>query len=696
VNQAGVALLAIAALASLAALVFSLGGEFRRSHAWTTIGHYSVYAILGSSAVASLVLLAAFLSRDFGNAYVFEHSSKALSIPYTISAVWAGNAGSLLLWLLLLAVFMVIGVRAARRRDRSLAGLVTAVLSAMTLFFSLLVLFGPQCNPFIANSVSPTPQDGLGLNPQLQNPGMIIHPLALYAGYVAMAVPFALLLAGLAKKLPLTSWLGSVRTWVLVGWLFLTIGNVVGAWWAYVTLGWGGYWAWDPVENASLIPWLTATALLHATSMARRRNKHKFWMAWLVAITFLLTVFGTFLTRSGFATSVHAFAEPGLVPWFTTFMAVMFVAAFAVIVWRFEMLRGDPSLTSGADETATFLYTNIVLSVMTFVILWGVIFPPIANAVSSNKVELGTKFFNVVTAPLGLIVLAVLVLCMLVRVARGDWRRLGFDLGFSAGFGIVVLAVLLALGVRKGYPVAAFALSATAIAAVVIATARTGLGWKRRRSYGTILIHVGLAILIIGLAGSWTYKTSTEGQLTPGRSLALGDAKVTFVQITSGQRPDKEVTSAVLDLSLDGKPAGQLAPSLEYYPAGDQTWTRVARRSSVEGDIYITLLAVTPADKTVDIRMEAHPLIVWLWVGGGVMAFGALVALILGRRPSGAKGGAAGKAAAPAEPGAPPKPDPSGKPGAPHKPGPPGRSGAPHKPGPPGKPGSRPKPATKG
>jgi cytochrome c-type biogenesis protein CcmF len=642
------AFLAITAVASFAGLFFSLIGDLHHAPRWARAGHYSIYAVLAATVAAMLVLLAAFLSRDFGNAYVFAHSSRALSVPYTISAVWAGNAGSLLLWLLLLAVFMVVAARSARRRDPGFAAVAVAILSAMTLFFSLMVLFGPDCNPFTANPIVPSPADGLGLNPELRNPGMIIHPLALYIGYVAMAAPFALMLAGLVKKLPLDSWIASVRTWVLVGWLFLTIGNAVGAWWAYVTLGWGGYWAWDPVENASLIPWLTATALLHSMSIARRRSEQKGWMAWLLAITFLLTVFGTFLTRSGVAQSVHAFSGAGLIPWFVIFMVVMFVLAVAVLVWRSAQLRGAATLTDPTDEPTTFALTNILLSILTFVIFFGVVLPPIANAIVTNKIELNVSFFNILSDILGPIILAVLAFCMLARVARGSRRRLLLDGACAVAFGIVVLAVLLVFGVTRTFPLIAFVLSAIAVAAIVIATARTGLGWKRRRSYGPLLIHIGLAIVVIGIAGSWAYKTSTEGLLGAGKSLTLGDAQVTFVKLETSKASDRETTRAVLELEQDGKPSGQLLPALDYYPAGDQTWIRVARRSSLEGDIYVTLLAATPKDDTVNVRMEAHPLIVWLWAGAGIMAVGGLVALVLGRRPAGPKrGGAAAPAAAP-------------------------------------------------
>jgi cytochrome c-type biogenesis protein CcmF len=282
--------------------------------------------------------------------------------------------------------------------------------------------------------------------------------------------------------------------------------------------------------------------------------------------------------------------------------------------------------------------------VLTFVILWGVVFPPIANAVSSSTIELSTNFFNLVSAPLGLLLMAVLVVCMLARVRRGSWRRFAIDLSIAVGFGIVILVVLLALGVTKRFPVAAFALSAMAVAAIVIATVHAGLGWKRRRSYGAMLIHLGLMILIIGIAGSWAYKTSTEGQLAPGQTLTLGSAQVALVQVDKSQGADRETTAAVLDLTIDGKPAGQLVPRLEYYPASDQNWTRVAMRTSVTGDIYVLLQAADPATNTASVRLESHPLIVWLWVGGAVMALGSLIALLLGRRPAGPKGPGAGDA----------------------------------------------------
>jgi cytochrome c-type biogenesis protein CcmF len=626
VSSAGFALLAIAALAGFAGLLLPLLSRVLHRAVLARAGMWAADLVLLATIAAMALLLAAFLARDFGNLYVYEHSSRALSGIYTVSALWAGNAGSLLLWLLLMAVFTVVASRGGRGRDPESAPYLAAVLSAITFFFALIVLFGPGCNPFAANPIEPAPADGLGLNPMLKNPGMIIHPVALYLGYVAMAVPFALMIAGLAAGSSMRTWLGAVRRWTIIGWLFLTIGNVVGAWWAYVTLGWGGYWAWDPVENASLIPWLTATALLHAAITAQRRRRLMAWTASLAAVTFLLTIFGTFLTRAGIAESVHAFEDSGLVPWFTVFLVIMLALSLAVIVKRAGSLKHEGPAAPLFGEASNLLYTAGLLSVMTFFILWGVIFPPIANSLGTSQVVLGQGFFNAVTAPLGLVLIALLVLCTLQSPVARASRRLTVDLGVSAAVAVVVLVVLLAAGVRKPYPVAAFVLSAMAVSAVMLMFVRDP---RNRRRYGSMLVHLGLLILVIGLAGSWAYKESVEGQLAPGEKLTLGEVQVTYEDLRTQavNNTDKSVTQAVLQLAVDGRSKGEMRPSLEYYPASDQVWTRVARHTSASGDVYVSLLALETDGKTISLRLESHPLIVWLWIGGAVMTLGGIVAL---------------------------------------------------------------------
>jgi cytochrome c-type biogenesis protein CcmF len=646
VNGAGNALLAAAVVASLAGLLLPLLGRAWGRPVLVRAGMWALYAVLLLVVADVLVLLGGFLTRDFGNLYVYEHSSRALSWVYTVSALWAGNSGSLLLWLLLMAVFAVIAARGGRKRDVGSVSYLVPVLSLMNLFFSLLVLFAPACNPFVANHVATAAADGLGLNPMLQNPGMVIHPVTLYLGYVAMAVPFALMVAGLANRSPLAGWIAGVRRWALIGWLFLTIGNVVGAWWAYVTLGWGGYWAWDPVENASLIPWLTATALLHAVLMAQRRQRQQIWMVSLVSATFLLTIFGTFLTRTGVATSVHAFTEPGLIAWFVIFMVVMLALAVTLIVVRRAALRGpDGKPPSFFGESSNIFYTVVLLSVLTFLILWGVIFPPIAQSLYGGEFLLGTGFFDAVAAPLGLLLLLMMVVCSLVSSSRGSRRILTVGACVAGGVGLVVLVVLLVAGVRKGYPVAAFALTGAAVASVAMMLAR---GWRVRRRYGALLVHLGLLTLVIGLAGSWSFKDSVERELALGESLSLGKVEVVYqdLDVQPAGATGKEVTRATLGLSLDGDGAGELVPTLEYYPANDQTWTRVARRTSAAGDVYVSLLGVGADGETIDLKLEYHPLIVWLWIGGGIMSLGAIVALwSVRRRPRGAPLDAAGSPA---------------------------------------------------
>jgi cytochrome c-type biogenesis protein CcmF len=307
----------------------------------------------------------------------------------------------------------------------------------------------------------------------------------------------------------------------------------VGAWWAYVSLGWGGYWAWDPVENASLIPWLTATALLHSAFIAHRSERQKGWTVVLAVASFLLTIFGTFLTRTGVASSVHSFAESGLIAWFAVFMAVMLALAVTVIIRRWGDLRAKDGHGSLMGESSNVLYTVIILVALTFFIIWGVIFPPIAKSLAGSEVLLGTGFFDTVTAPLGLALLLLLAFCSLASFTRGSRRRLVWGVGAAAGVAVVVLVVLLATGVRKGYPVAAFALTGAAATAVVLRWARL---WRTRRAYGALVAHLGLVILVIGLAGSWSFKESTEAQLARGESLALGTVVVVYDDREHGGR----------------------------------------------------------------------------------------------------------------------------------------------------------------
>jgi cytochrome c-type biogenesis protein CcmF len=488
------------------------------------------------------------------------------------------------------------------------------------------------------------------MNPMLQHPGMVIHPVALYLGFVGCAIPFAVAMGGLLARSPSGGWLPAVRRWTLVGWLFLSIGNLVGAWWAYVTLGWGGYWAWDPVENASLMPWLTATALVHAVIMTRRRRMFLGWTAVLVAITFLLTIFGTFLTRSGIASSLHAFSDNTFIPWFTVFLLVAIGFSLAVILSRRSELASGRKLDDMLSRESAFLYTNLVLVIIAFVVLWGVVFPTITGALRGAKVELNPNFFTLVTVPLTLILMFLIGLCPLLPWRGRDRKQLWKDALWTATPAVIVLVVLLAVGLRKPYTLLSFTLAVFALASIVVQYARgwrarhkaSGSGWVRsfggmvwanRSRYGGFLVHLGVIIVLVGITGSYAFKQDVKTDLVTGDSLTIGRYELTYDGLTSEQAADKESARATFTITRDGKVVGHVYPVKEYYyPPQDQTWTRVALRSTLTDDVYVTLLGFAEDGSTVSVEAQLNPLVIWLWIGGGVLVVGGLIAMWPARR----------------------------------------------------------------
>lgn len=643
-NSLGYVCLILIDLACFAGLGLALAAIGTRKPGLTRGAVGAVYAVAALAVVASIVLVVALVTRDFGNPYVYTYTSRSLSFAYTVSAFWAGNAGSLLLWLLLMAVFSFVAVRQIRREDEPSVPYVTAILLAITAFFSLLTLFGNDSNPFIGAPGGVVPLDGLGMNPMLQHPGMVIHPVALYLGYVGCAIPFALAMGGLLARRPSAAWLPAVRRWALAGWLFLAIGNLVGAWWAYVTLGWGGYWAWDPVENASLMPWLTATALVHSVVMLRRRQMFLVWTVILAAVTFLLTIFGTFLTRSGIATSVHAFSDNTFIPWFTFFLLLAVIFFVAVMVSRRSELRSEKKLDNLLSRESAFLYANLVLVVIAFVVLWGVLFPTVAGALRGAKVELNPSFFTGVTVPLALILMLLTGLCPLLPWRGKDQSRLVKDVAWTAAPAVAALVVLLALGLRKPYTLLSFTLAVFALASIALQYGRgwrnrhkaSGKGWVRafggmiwanRSRYGGFLVHLGVIVVLVGITGSYAFKQVVDGDLSKGDSVDVGRFELTYDGLVEEQAVDKEVARATFTVSHDGRVVGQVNPVKEYYPASDQVWTRVDLYSTLAGDVYVSLLGYTDAGATVTIRAELNPLVGWLWIGGGVLLVGGLIVL---------------------------------------------------------------------
>jgi cytochrome c-type biogenesis protein CcmF len=658
VNILGYLCLILITISCFAGLGLALAGLSTGRRELTRSAVTAVYVVTGLAVVASIALVVVLVTRDFSNQYVYDYTSKSLSLAYTMSGFWAGNAGSLLLWLLLLAIFSLVALRQIRREDPDSTPYVAPILLAIITFFSLLTVFGNNSNPFLLlDGVNPfaglpagaVPDDGYGMNPMLQHPGMVIHPVALYLGFVGCAIPFAVAMGGLLARSPSVGWLPAVRRWTLVGWLFLSIGNLVGAWWAYVTLGWGGYWAWDPVENDSLMPWLTATALVHAVIMTRRRRMFLGWTAVLVAITFLLTIFGTFLTRSGIASSLHAFSDNTFVPWFTVFLIIGIVFSIAVIVSRRSELASGKRLVDMLSRESAFLYTYLVLVIIAFVVLWGVVFPTITGALRGTKVELNPNFFTVVTVPLTVILMFLIGLCPLLPWRGRDRKQLLKDATWTATPAVIVL-VCYSPSASKALHLLSFTLATFALASVVVQYARgwrarhkaSGAGWVRsfggmvwanRSRYGGFLVHLGVIIVLVGITGSYAFKQDVKTDLAKGDSLTIGRYELTYDDLASEQAADKELARATFTITRDGKVVGRVHPVKEYYyPPQDQTWTRVALRSTLTDDVYVTLLGFAEDGSSVSVEAQLNPLVIWLWIGGGVLVMGGLIAMWPARR----------------------------------------------------------------
>ena len=647
-NQLGHVCLILVLLACFAGLGLGLAGIFTGRRGLARGAATAMYAVAALAIVASIVLVIALVTRDFSNHYVAEYTSRSLPLAYTISAFWAGNAGSLLLWLLLMAVFSLIAMRQIQREDAPSAPLATVILLAITAFFSLLTVFGNNSNAFLQVSGAAA-ADGQGMNPMLQHPGMVIHPVALYLGYVGFAIPFALAMGGLLARSPSSAWIPAVRRWALIGWFFLAVGNLVGAWWAYVTLGWGGYWAWDPVENASLMPWLTGTALVHAVIMLRRRKMFQLWTILLVVLTFLLTIFGTFLTRSGIANSLHAFSDNTFIPWFTFFLLIAIIFSAGVLAARRTDLRSEKRLDDLLSRESAFLYTNLVLVVITFVVLWGVVFPTVAGALRGTKVELDPSFFSVVTKPLTIILMFLTGVCPLLPWRGRDRTRLLKDAIWTATPAVIVLVVLLALGLHKPYTLLSFTLAMFATASVAVQYIQglsnrrkaTGSGWLssfggmvwgNRSRYGGFLVHFGVIVVLVGITGSYAFKQVSDADLTKGSSLDIGRFVLTYDGLALENAPDHEIARATFTVSHDGRAVGTVSPVKEYYPASDQTWTRVDLYSTLAGDVYVSLLGYKDAGSSVTVQAQLNPLVGWIWIGGVVLAIGGLIALWPARR----------------------------------------------------------------
>nr|MBA3555716.1 heme lyase CcmF/NrfE family subunit [Gemmatimonadales bacterium] len=491
------------------------------------------YGIFGALVVASISLWKGLASHDFNIEYVAAYTSRNLPDGYIFSAFWAGQKGSLLFWAVVLSLFAAVAQLITPRRYAPLMPYVAGVTSAVAAFFVCTMLFA--ANPF--ERLPFTPADGRGLNPQLQNPGMMIHPPMLYLGYISITIPFAFAVAALLTRGLDTGWIHAIRNWTLVSWLFLSIGITLGMWWAYVELGWGGYWAWDPVENASLLPWLTMTAFLHSVMIQEKRGMLKRWNLGLIIGTFLLSIFGTFITRSGVIASVHSFTQSNVGYFFLGFLVVAGILSFTLLYTRWPLLKADVQLESVLSREAAFLFNNLLLVGIAFSVLWGTLFPILSELVRGSKITVGPPFFNRVNVPLGLLLLGLTGIGPLIAWRKASAANLKRQFIAPVTTGLVTLAVLLAAGVREFHALVALALAGFVAGTVAqefyrgvrarvrmhgesVPLAFGRLVGRNRRRYGGYLVHVGVLIYFVAFSGM-AFKREMEATLKPGEAVEL-------------------------------------------------------------------------------------------------------------------------------------------------------------------------------
>ena len=602
---------------------------------------YALFASFGTSVIAIAILFAAFARRDFSFVYVARLSSDSLPTAYGLTALWGGQEGSLLLWLVVLTGYAALAVHLARRTARQLLPWVVPVLGGIAIFFAFLLV--AVASPF---DTQPAPVDGRGLNPSLQNPYMVTHPIFLYLGYVGLAVPFAFAMGALLARRSDELWLVLTRRWTLLAWAFLAVGQLVGAKWAYEEVGWGGYYAWDPVENAALMPWLVATAFLHSVMIQEKRGMLKVWNVVLVSLAFSLSIFGTFLTRSGILTSVHSFAQSPIGAWFLAFIVLSVAFSGALIFLRLPELRSRTRLESLVSREATFLYNNLLLVALALTILWGVAWPLVTEAVRGEAVVVGRPYYDFFLRVLGLPLLLLMGIGPLIAWRRASLRGLWRTFAAPVAAALATGLALVALGAGSSIPgLVAYSFSAFVTATIVQEFVRgtrarralsreswpaafSSLVARNRRRYGGYVVHFAVVLLAIGVAGSSAYDSVAEGRLAPGQALSVADYTLTYRGLEERQGPNATEVRAQLDVVRGGSDLGRLEAGKNAYDVEQQVSNEVGIRSDwVTGEDLFAIAEQVNADGSVYLRVFVKPLVNLIWLAGIVFVLGSLIAL---------------------------------------------------------------------
>jgi len=599
---------------------------------------------------AAFALVWAAFTNDYSVSYILHHTNRDLSTAYKFSALWSGQEGSLVLWAWLLSAYGFV-LRMRYKIDVRLSAFASTILAGVQVFFLLLLNFAA---PPFAIQPGPVAQDGFGLNPLLQYPEMVIHPPMLYLGYVGFSVPFAFALGALMMRYPGEKWIHITRRWTMVTWLFLTCGIFLGAHWAYSVLGWGGYWGWDPVENASLMPWLTGTAFLHSVMMQEKRGMMKTWNVWLIFSTFLLTILGTLLTRSGIVSSVHAFAQSSIGDWFYAFILIVFSVCLFTFFKQKDHLKSENRLESLVSRESSFLFNNLILLTACFTVLWGTLFPVLSEYVQGSKVTVGAPFYNRVNLPIGVFLLFLTGIGPLLAWRSTSLRSIRRNFILPCIAMAVTFAVVIACGVRPwsaGDDMQAelFSLITFTLAAGVVTTisgeflrgaavVRTQTGKnlfgsvillvrRNTRRYGGYIVHFGIVVMFIGIAGG-AFNQSREQEMGFGDSMTLGRYHLVCQSFTQDSNRNYDTEYALLDVFKGSKKIVQLAPERRFYNASQTTSTMVALHSTLAEDLYVIYEGKNPDTDKPIIKVFINPLMNWIWIGVLIVVMGTFLALV--------------------------------------------------------------------
>ncbi|MBE3038602.1 MAG: heme lyase CcmF/NrfE family subunit, partial [Chloroflexi bacterium] len=644
--------------------LFSVGsavvGYFDKSDRWVEAARHAMLLIFPLITLAVLALAYLLVTGHYELQYVYSVTSNDMPFYLKITALWGGQAGSLVLWSWLMSAFASAVTLRKWERDRELLPWVIVVTSVTLAFFlSLTILFE---NPFTrwwqttggdfvahmfapAGAIPVTPADGQGLNPLLRHPGMIIHPPMLYLGFVAFVIPYAFAIAALVTGRSDDRWIRLTRRWTLVAWLFLSLGLVLGMRWAYDVLGWGGYWAWDPVETASLMPWLAGTAFLHSVMIQEKRGMFKQWNMLLIILTYALVIFGTFLTRSGVFSSVHAFAQSAIGPMFFAFIGITFVTSVALLIYRWKDLRAEVEMNSLFSREALFLLNNLLFMGVLIVCFWGVIFPLISELVTGQKVTVGPPFYLRANGPLFGALMALMGIAPLSAWGKSTYKTLGRALWKPSIPSAIVPAVLAILGVHNWIALVGFTLVAFVIFVTLFEFWRGArsrqkkrnenflvalwqLAGRNRRRYGGYLIHLSMVVMAIGILGIELYQTTTQKTLAVGEDIQIAGYTLRFDSLAQFPYTDgRIVTRAALSVFRGAKFLGNLYPRYDYYTTSGQPMTIAGVRSTLADDLYVVLVNWEDVSAAqAPFKVYHNPLVNWLWIGSLMFIFGFLVA----------------------------------------------------------------------